>query len=175
MKRRPQRRAKAAAIKQDHTERNALIVQMRIEGHTLAAIGKKHKLSPPAIQNVVDAHFKQATQVTASKLHELRAVELGKLDRIERKLWPLIEQRGKGYSADAVDLFLKVSKRRSNLIGLDMPVKVAATNSDGSDIDHAAIAAESRMALLTLIQAAGIKPAIQGEVINRPQTKALPP
>jgi hypothetical protein len=73
---------------------------------------------------------------------EVRTLELARLDAMLLALWPQVRQGNQG----AVEKALKVAERRAKLLGLDMPTKVASTDSQGEDL---VFTAESELQLLS--------------------------
>ena len=59
---------------------------------------------------------------------EVRKIEVERLDRLMLAFW----QRAVGGDAEALTQVLKIMDRRSRLLGLDAPAKVASTNVEGT-------------------------------------------
>ena len=106
------------------TEREIQAVELRKAGYTYQeiaqALGWEHKSS--ALRAVRRALARWGTE----SVHELRVLELSRLDTITQKLWPKIVGRpprdgdpGESPSIDAMMAYLKVSARRARLVGLD--------------------------------------------------------
>ena len=60
--------------------------------------------------------------------NEVRAMELGRLDRMLQTLWPRVEFG----DLEAMDRALKIMERRAKYEGLDRPSAVALTNPEGT-------------------------------------------
>ena len=60
---------------------------------------------------------------------ELRTLELERMDAALAAIWPSVKQGQYG----AIDRYVKLSERRSKLLGLDMPAKLDVT-TDGKAI-----------------------------------------
>ena len=106
------------------TEREIQAVELRKAGYTYQeianALGWEHKSS--ALRAVRRALARWGTE----SVHELRILELSRLDTITQKLWPKIVGRpargddpGQPPDIDAMMAYLKVSARRARLVGLD--------------------------------------------------------
>ena len=106
------------------TEREIQAVELRKAGYTYQevadALGWEHKSS--AMRAVRRALARWGTE----SVHELRILELSRLDTITKKLWPRIVGRpprgddpGQPPDVDAMMAYLKVSARRARLVGLD--------------------------------------------------------
>jgi len=104
----------------------AKAMEMRIEEKTFEeiakAVGWKDKTSAfNAIRDALEA-------TVAEPAERLRKIELMKLARIERALWPMIDAG----NLDAIQRMPPVLKRRAALLGLDAPTKLS--NHDGSNL-----------------------------------------
>jgi len=108
------------------TEREIKAVELRKAGFTFQEIadnlGWEHKSS--AMRAVRRALARWGTE----SVHELRILEMSRLDTITQKLWPKIIGRpargndpGQAPDIGAMMAYLKVSARRARLLGIDSP------------------------------------------------------
>jgi hypothetical protein len=69
---------------------------------------------------------------------EVRIMELERLDRLWQNLWgqdgSLIECKSADDLVKKTDAMIRISKRRADMLGIDAPVKVAATTPGGESI-----------------------------------------
>lgn len=109
------RRAKAA-------ERQRQVVALRLHGHTFQAIAERlgYKTAWSAQQAFTAGLERWGQQDVA----EYRAVEIARLDSYLASIAP---QVAKG-SLFAIDRAVKISERRSKLLGLDAPTRLTITD-----------------------------------------------
>jgi hypothetical protein len=79
-------------------------------------------VSPATIADDVQHVREQWRERYAEDFAAHASIELAKLDRAEQVLWPQIDD-GK---LAAIDTFVKISRRRAQLLGLDKPERVEA-------------------------------------------------
>lgn len=92
-------------------------LELRLAGATYEDIGEvvgRHKA------NVYRRIKKAIQEIPKSEVEELRALELERLSRVQRSVW---RQALEGHMG-AVDRVIKISERRSRLLGLDAPQRV---------------------------------------------------
>jgi hypothetical protein len=106
------RRAKAV-------ERQRQAIQLRIAGATFAQIGAELGITPQGAEKAVIAGLREHTREAAENCLPL---ELERLDRLQLAWW------GPAVNGDvqAANIVLKISERRSKLLGLDAPTKTDA-------------------------------------------------
>jgi len=98
--------------------RAARAVQLRITGASYRSIARELGYSGPgACFNAVQRELRAYRQEPAD---ELRTLELARLDEALKAIWPRVV-RGQ---TRAVDSFIKLSKRRADLLGLDAPTRI---------------------------------------------------
>lgn len=138
---------------------------LRLEGHSLLAIGEKLGISLPYAHRVVS---KALRDIPNGEAEELRTLELTRLDGLQlevmevlRRFHPYVhagqivmvkdDTTGNSYPlADdslilsSVDRLLKIQERRAKLVGLDKPEKKELTGADGSPIAFTEIQADER-------------------------------
>lgn len=124
------------------TTKQIQAVELRKAGYTFAeiadALGYEHKSS--ALRAVRSALNRWGIEA----VDELRLLELSRLDTITKKLWPFIMGRraddgswARRPDLDAMRLYLQVSQRRSQLLGLDAPreVRLGLTADEDSEAE----------------------------------------
>lgn len=93
-------------------------LDLRLEGKTYYAIAEKLRYASPgaafnAIQRLLKHHEME-------NVEELRQVECSRLDEMLGGLW----ERAVTGKKEAVDLALKIMRRRASLLGLDVPAEI---------------------------------------------------
>lgn len=127
----PRNKTDAEAIA--HNEKVRKAIEMRVSGATIeevaAALGwNTHQAASKAIRNAL----KKATIENAAEYRTLQLL------RVEKGFAKVIEKMSNG-NLLAVDRFVKLSKRASEITGSDMPVKIAQTDKDGNDVPRAVV------------------------------------
>jgi len=102
-------------------------VSLRTAGASFERIGKELGCSTSQAFRLVDNALKQARSQTREKTTEIVQLELRRLDRLLLALWP---DAIKG-DVSRVDRVLRIMERRSKLLGLDAPQKIAPTDPTG--------------------------------------------
>ena len=115
-------------------------------GHTYAAIGDRLQIGPAAAFRHVQEALEATRETSAGIAKDLRELELQRLDAILSKLW---DKRGDPRTADTL---IRISKRRSNLQGLDAPLKIAETTPTGEPVARPAVLDLSRLTEVQLEQ-----------------------
>lgn len=144
----------------DTANRDAECARLRSRSHTLAhiadAVGFKSQSSVKfAIERALVAAITEPAE-------ELRRLELMKLDQLAVAAWAVLEARhylvsqgrliriedgaspleDDGPVLNAIDRLLKISERRSKLLGLDAPIRAEVTTIDHLDAQIAALEAD---------------------------------
>jgi hypothetical protein len=108
-------------------------MEMRLEGKTQKEIGRTLGLTRTGVFRAVEAALKRTLNPPAEKL---RALELAKLDVMERALWRRVETGDE----EAIDRTLRIAKRRAELLGLDAPARMEHSGELGirgeMKVDH---------------------------------------
>lgn len=130
-------KSKTGASRALMLKRQAQALDLRRAGHGYAAIAQKVGISISRAQALVQAGMESARSQIAASGDELRAEELSRLDGMLSKLYPKAA-RGDLAAADRV---LKISERRSRLLGLDAPVRTALQGG-GEDAPPISVAAK---------------------------------
>jgi hypothetical protein len=95
---------------------------MLLEHRTYREIGEASGVAASTVAEDVKHVREQWRERYASHYHEHAALELAKLDQVERRLWTQIED-GK---LAAIETWIKLSRRRAQLLGLDRPERIEA-------------------------------------------------
>jgi hypothetical protein len=106
-------------------EKERKAVELRIAGYDYVEIAQQlgyadHTGALKAVRRALLRTMKPATETE-------RALEVARMDRVLKGVWHWAE-RGQ---VESIDRVLKISKRRSELLGLDAPIKNAQTTPDG--------------------------------------------
>ena len=121
------------------------------EKMTLAAIADEMECSVFKVQRLLNKYTPKLLEADATRHRE---IEVQKLDLLEEKLWRMVDEdyytvsNGQVVYMESgdpvpdiepvmkvIDRILKVSERRSKLLGLDKPVKVDATIRQEDTVD----------------------------------------
>lgn len=113
----------------ERTERKRNALELRLAGASYRDIAQALNVSPAtAMQDCKEA----LADIPMQQADEMRTVELSRLDRLQRAVWP---KAVKG-DLQAVDRAIKIIDRRAKLFGLDAPQQVQITAND-VDLDAA--------------------------------------
>lgn len=113
-------------------ERKKSALALRIGGLSFSAIGDKLGISKQAAHTLVVNALRDTNAQTAEVADELRRLELERLDTAQAAIWEAVL---KG-DVQAVDRFVRISKRRGELTGIDAPSKSEVKVTE-ADIDSA--------------------------------------
>lgn len=119
------------------TKRNAEIVQLRIDGHSLETIGREYKLTAPRVHQIITASLAEFKADTADQLRQIESA------RLDQMTVPLLAKAVGGdiFSAQTV---LSISARRARMYGLDSATKIESTGRDGGPIEqHVSVTANA--------------------------------
>jgi hypothetical protein len=130
-------------------------VQLRMAGANLAEIAAAVGYADPsgadrALQRGM-ARLGQPEEAA-----KLRQLELARLDRMQRSIW----EKARDGHGESIDRVLRIMERRARYCGLDAPVKVAETDSQGRDLVRVEItraviqqlAPDERTALMAVLE-----------------------
>jgi hypothetical protein len=87
--------------------------------------------SKSTVENDLRAELARHQAEIAAKGDEARQVELARLDRMHNALWASLGSDDRDLRIGAVKALARVQERRSRLLGLDAPTKIAPTNPAG--------------------------------------------
>lgn len=110
-------------------ERAAQALELRKQGWQFPEIAEALGVSTPCAFKYVNQYLEQLRKQAKSSAEELRDLELHRMDDMQNALW---EKVLKG-DRDSIQSVIKISERRSKLLGLDKPLKVAETTPDGDE------------------------------------------
>jgi hypothetical protein len=97
------------------------VATMLLEGRTYREIGEASGVAASTIAEDVKHVREEWKARNAEEFSDLVAFECAKLDRLEARLWPEIN-RGRPWAFEA---FVKISRRRGRLLGLDTAERVS--------------------------------------------------
>ena len=125
----PARRGRRGQVERI-AERRVRALELRKCGAPFREIARQLGVDVHTAHADVGAELAALRETTITEASELRALELERLDTMTSGLWPAIQEG----SAAAVGAGVRVSERRSRLLGLDAPVvtKSELTGSMGS-------------------------------------------
>ena len=114
---------------QDETiaERRAIALELRKAGGSYSEVARQLSVDVHTAHADVGAELAALRETTTDRAEELRDLELQRFDQMTASLWPQI-QAG---SPPAVTAAIRVSERRSRVLGLDEPV-VTKSEPSGS-------------------------------------------
>lgn len=108
-------------------EKRVMALELRKAGLTLDEIARQVGYrSAASVHNAIRIAMQQSLQEPAD---EVRQIELERLDKMHRALWPQAIRGEHG----AIDRVLRIMERRAKLIGLDAPAKQVLQH--GGDIN----------------------------------------
>jgi hypothetical protein len=117
-------------------EKEALMTkafEMRKGGATTRQIGRALNRTHGTVSKWLQTVSKQ---LAAERIEDGRAileVELARLDAATMAVMPLVNHQNQELALKAVDRLVRIGERRSKLLGLDAPTKVAPTNPGGDE------------------------------------------
>lgn len=111
-------------------ERAAQALELRLQGVSYRAIGKRLNCSPAAAYQYVAGALAEIRGNCLEKAEELRELEISKLDKLEAKLWESVEKvTDPGENARVATAVVKVAESRRKLLGLDAPQRIETTGN----------------------------------------------
>lgn len=114
-------------------EKRAQVLELRRAGASLRDMERALGIDKNTAKRYLDEAMADLQAAQNEKAEATRAVELDRLERLHMVLWPTAT--AKDTDADtrnkAVDRLIRISERRSKLLGLDAPVR-ADVNISGS-------------------------------------------
>ena len=117
----------------ERERRTAAIMQMRVEGHSLRAIGEAPR--PPVSGVAVYKTIRKALdRMVDEAVEQARRIEALRLDEMTAAVYPAVSAG----DLVAIDRMLDIMRRRSRLLGLDMPLRwtpgVGSSDSDSPTV-----------------------------------------
>jgi len=133
-----QRRAK-------ELERARKAWDLRLGGATIQQIANQLGMSVGGVHKILTREFKRRNDQKGEKVEEYRQLELERLDRLWFKFYSYVVNRDPNkMTLDAADKLLKISKRRSEILGFDAPQKIENTGEQKVTITRTIVHAKSR-------------------------------
>lgn len=124
----------AGAIEYNETIRE--VIRLRRDGLTYDEIERRTGIKAKTAQKAVSRALERALLDDAK---DLKRLQLARLEKLIEILTPALAEvvvegvRIDGVNFFAVDRYIKALDRQAKLLGLDSPVKVAETDTDGND------------------------------------------
>lgn len=110
-------------------------LNMRTKGQTWPEIAKALGISETWAQTIVRNLLREAE---SENIEDLRALENARLDVAQAAIWPQVKKGSLG----AVAEFVKISKRRADMNGLDQPQRVVVTGEIRASMETALLELE---------------------------------
>ena len=140
------RNGKTAATGQRRAEelkRARQVWELRLGGATIRQIADQLGISVGGVHKILKREFKQRREAIEGMAEQYRQAELERLDMMWAKLFPIaIHGAVTKLSLDATDKLLKISKRRSEILGFDAPQKIENTGEQKVTITRTVIHVE---------------------------------
>ena len=138
-------------------QRRQRVLELYLENWTQVEIAAELDVSQSTVSTDIKAIEKELRDSAVRDLELDRAVELRRLDRVERAAWDLLQRSGEPIESTRVvqndsggrrvekrvtqqhgdrrylELILRVSQARRQLLGLDAPTPSASTSPNGRD------------------------------------------
>ncbi len=102
-------------------ERRQKAFELHLSGHTFQKIGDQFEISRQAAHGLVRRELDRLNKQTEGDADVLRQLELERLDVLVKTLWSKATSDAPDFAA--IDKLLKISERRSRLLGLDSPAR----------------------------------------------------
>lgn len=112
-------------------EREEEALSLRLAGLTYRVIGEQMGISESGAYKAVVRALKRLNERVTENAEEVRRMELERLDKMLRGLWPAALRGNQG----AVDRVLRVMQRRAMYLGLDAP-KALDVTTDGKPLSN---------------------------------------
>lgn len=120
--------SKSSASRLKAAENRQAVLQLRRAGFTYARISEQVGLSAGRCVKIVNACLAEFATDAAEQVEELRRLQLCRIDHALAAISAKISTGHLG----AIDRMVRLEERRSRLLGLDAPTRVAPTNPAGT-------------------------------------------
>lgn len=110
---------KNSQSKAEIAEKRQKCLELRKFGASFRSISEQQGISLGQVHKYVSDALAEINQLTATNAEELRQLELQRLDTATLAIAKLVKQG----DLRAVDRWLRISERRSKLLGLDAPIQ----------------------------------------------------
>lgn len=107
-------------------ERESRAMDMRKAGATYDQIGERLGISKVGAFKAVKRVLERTAKTTTEAADDVRRIELERIDAMLLGLW----KAATNGDARAVDSSMRLSKRRSELLGLDAPQRIEMSHED---------------------------------------------
>lgn len=121
---------KAAAQTINILERREKALNLRRSGLSIREIAARLDSDPSTIHTDIKVMLEAAIKENVDNAEALRAMEIERLDRMMLAISPQVNNGHLG----AIDRAIRISERRSKLLGLDMPIKTELSGSITSTV-----------------------------------------
>jgi len=125
--------------------RRAQALALRKEGRTLAEIGSALSITPQGVHKIFSRVMADLNSQAREAAENMRDLESGRIDALWAALWP----RGIGGDEKAIGMLIRLSERRCRLLGLDGPLRIAETDTEGRSLP--AITDEERLSRIAAL------------------------
>lgn len=135
-------------------QRAAEILNMRLQGYSLRAIGDAQtpKMDATRVHQIITAELEKSV---TEPIEAVRKMELARLDEMQAGVY----ERAIGGDPISIDRVLAIQNRRASLAGLNAATKIEASGPGGGPIEvKDATDAEIAAALVAFLAKAGAKP-----------------
>lgn len=112
----------AALVEQADNERRRRAVEMRLQGKSYTEIADTLGIAYNSAVRMILFAMRQDIKADEGQLAEVRQLEIGRLDALWQRFFPLATDEERP-SLAAATFLLKVAKRRAELVGLDQEIK----------------------------------------------------
>lgn len=111
---------KSAPVRIQKLEQRKLVMTLRKAGYTEQAIADQLGLTQPAVHRSIVTSIKELVRSVNEDTEEYRAIELARLEQLQQSIWA----KATAGDLQAIDRVIRISERRSRLLGLDaQPVR----------------------------------------------------
>ncbi|WP_347258007.1 hypothetical protein [Methylocaldum sp.] len=142
------RNGKTAATGQrraEELERARTAWDLRLTGATIQQIADQLGLSVGGVHKILKREFKRRRDDIDGMADQYRQIELERLERLWFKYYPyVINGSPNKLTLEATDRLLKISKRRSEILGFDAPQKIENTGEQKVTITRTIVHAKAR-------------------------------
>lgn len=111
-------------------ERDQQIFDARATGMSSTEIAKRFDVTPATVDTAIRRHINQLNRTAVLAYPEVLAMELGRLDKLQRAIWPHTQPRRQTLDdgtqitlepdLKAVETVLRIMQQRSKLMGMDV-------------------------------------------------------
>lgn len=139
-----QRRGRAGHDPAETAAVRTQAVRLRLAGLSYSAIAEQLGFTDHSqVRNLV---VRALNRVEFTAVEEYRDIESARYDEVQRNLWPLVigprDPAATGYvppetRLKAIDSFLRLSKRRADLLGMDAPKRIEVSSGATADVEEA--------------------------------------